>query len=823
MVRRRISVGFAGLFILGLTAGQAKPALLTDTKGPDLTQAVKNYLVEISEAKSSMMTSPETALIHARLASSLANPESMYGLTASWLEGEALLRSGHADQALVVLDQALRTGTGLTSSNQLEGDLLKARGQANTALGRVKEAMNDYQYAYEIFRKNHQDRSESVVLQLIATVYHEAGDEPQALKYFNQAAEGFSSDPALSVSLDNNIGLVLQDAGRLNDARVKFTQALMIANKLGSNNLKVLMLINLARTATMGKHYDEARGLVQKGLTLARQDNEVAAERPFLLGVAAEVALANGNTSDAGHFLDQVFDGVDLTLTPVRYRDIHMAAAQAYEALGDPEKALAHEKALKRIDDLTHSLAASASAALVAARFDFTNQDLRITRLKKGELERDISLAREKERVRNIIFLALSLGFGVVSVAAIGGLLYLRWSRNRIRAARDQLATANLKLGNALNAKTQFLAMASHELRTPLNGILGITQVLLAIDDLQESSRQRISLVHSAGETMKSLVDDLLDVAKTEQASIDIQSRPFDLREMLNGVRAFWSDKASGKSIDLVVDIDVPERAVGDQARLRQIVYNLLLNAIKFTESGKVELLAHHVEGELLVRVTDTGLGIAPEDQERIFEPFTQVDSGTARQFGGTGLGLSICRNIARAMGGDVTVESRLGAGASFVMRVPLQVVDAVSAITPQGANSMVLVLDPNPLNCGILKAVLGPRFGPVLTARSLDAVEGGWARSNFETILADVAALGPEADRLDALGRLTSRWPEACVTLLTEKPFEVPAAAVADLDILVKPISFPAIVEHLCARRPTPVLNSAEVASGTPVRLARR
>ena len=228
-------------------------------------------------------------------------------------------------------------------------------------------------------------------------------------------------------------------------------------------------------------------------------------------------------------------------------------------------------------------------------------------------------MARSKESLRNVVIFALSLGSLIVSGAGLAGFLYMRRSRDSIRAGRDQLTVANRQLEKALSAKTEFLAMASHEMRTPLNGILGITQVLLHGDRLQDDMRRRISLVQSAGEAMKLLVDDLLDVAKTENGSESLKCEPFPLRATIEGACTFWEDKATAKNLTLSATVHVQEQAIGDQIRLKQIISNLLSNAIKFTDAGEVRLSADYLAGELVVKVSDTGVGIEPEDHDRIF------------------------------------------------------------------------------------------------------------------------------------------------------------------------------------------------------------
>lgn len=304
---------------------------------------------------------------------------------------------------------------------------------------------------------------------------------------------------------------------------------------------------------------------------------------------------------------------------------------------------------------------------------------------------------------------------------------HMRESRDSIRIAHDELAIANVALDHALKARTDFLAMTSHEIRTPLNGVMGMTQVILADRSLPDGLREKVRLVHASGETMAALVDDLLDVAKMESGTISIVKAQMDLHRLFDETVAVWSDKAQVKGLSLVGErTAAPALIEEDAGRLRQILFNLLANAIKFTETGEVSVsvsVASGSDGEQLVfTVADTGIGIAPGELERIFEPFTQVDDSRTRKYEGTGLGLAISRRLADAMGGELTVDSQLGVGSRFTVKLPLHRVSAVSgAATPAVslAAASVLLVESNPLARGVLRAALSDQVGALEIADS--------------------------------------------------------------------------------------------------------
>jgi CheY-like chemotaxis protein/anti-sigma regulatory factor (Ser/Thr protein kinase) len=212
-----------------------------------------------------------------------------------------------------------------------------------------------------------------------------------------------------------------------------------------------------------------------------------------------------------------------------------------------------------------------------------------------------------------------------------------------------------------------------------------------------------------------------------ETGNMTIEHLPFDLRAILREVSRLWEEQARARGLAFTLDLTAcPERIVGDAARLRQISFNLLSNALKFTESGSIVMRAVAIDDaadpKLVIEIVDTGIGIPADKHEIIFESFRQVDAGTTRKFGGTGLGLAICRNLARAMDGDVTVRSEAGQGALFRLELPLVRAEAIDEAAPDTAGMRSLViLDRNPIARSMLRAVLEARAGSITFAGSVD------------------------------------------------------------------------------------------------------
>ncbi|MFO0959935.1 MAG: ATP-binding protein [Isosphaeraceae bacterium] len=244
----------------------------------------------------------------------------------------------------------------------------------------------------------------------------------------------------------------------------------------------------------------------------------------------------------------------------------------------------------------------------------------------------------------------------------------------------DELAQANLALFEMNRLKSDFLATMSHELRTPLNSIIGFSEVLSTSDSINERQRRYATNIQNSGKMLLAMINDILDLAKIESGKMEVRAEDFSIRDVCEALANLMRPMADKKAIDLECDLDEAIPLLRqDPGKIRQIVYNLLSNAIKFTpEGGRVTLRAYPAGRNVVIEVADTGIGIAAEDRDKIFEKFRQLNAPTVdgvltREHQGTGLGLSIVRELCRLLGGDIVLDSEPGKGSTFTVQVPMQ------------------------------------------------------------------------------------------------------------------------------------------------------
>jgi signal transduction histidine kinase/CheY-like chemotaxis protein len=321
----------------------------------------------------------------------------------------------------------------------------------------------------------------------------------------------------------------------------------------------------------------------------------------------------------------------------------------------------------------------------------------------------------------------------------------------------------------ANQAKSNFLATMSHEIRTPLNGVLGMAQAMTA-EELSGVQRERLKVIRRSSENLLAVLNDLLDLSKIEASALELEIVDFDLEHLIRGVTAAFQPGAQKKGVDFQfsVDPDVCGHYSGDSARIRRVLYNLAGNAVKFTDKGGIVLSVTREGGSVVFRVSDTGIGIAPDNLEHLFDDFYQADASSTRRYGGMGLGLAICRDLVGLMGGEIEAASILGQGSTFTVRLPLKAAfQAPEAPAPEAraapetdpGDLRVLAAEDNETNQLVLRTLLEQAgVSPTFVNNGRRAVEA-WEAQDWDIVLMDIQM--PEMDGVTATRVIRAREAE--------------------------------------------------------------
>ncbi len=385
-------------------------------------------------------------------------------------------------------------------------------------------------------------------------------------------------------------------------------------------------------------------------------------------------------------------------------------------------------------------------------------------------------------------------------VTAIAATIWLAHQARRLREASSRAETAN-------RAKSEFLANMSHEIRTPLNGVVAMADAL-GREGLPPRQREMIDIIRTSGETLERLLSDILDSAKIEAGQLSLEAAPFPLVQMVQDIGALWRARAEDKGLILGVEIDpnTPSAVSGDVVRVRQVLGNLVSNAVKFTGQGEVRVTVRaEDDGQILFRVTDTGVGFDQTQMSRLFTRFQQADGSITRQYGGTGLGLAISRDLVQRMGGDMGCASTPGEGAAFWFRLPLPAVETTlstvdempaAPVESRDGPLRILLADDHPANRKVVEVLLSVADVEIVSVEDGRQAVEAFRKDRFDLILMDMQM--PVMDGLTAtrdIRRLekASGTPRTPVLMLTANAMaeHVEAGVEAGADgHLAKPIT---------------------------------
>jgi two-component system sensor histidine kinase/response regulator len=349
---------------------------------------------------------------------------------------------------------------------------------------------------------------------------------------------------------------------------------------------------------------------------------------------------------------------------------------------------------------------------------------------------------------------------------------------NELKTSNQVAIDARKEAEHAAQAKSIFLATMSHEIRTPMNGVIGMTS-LLSETGLNDEQRDYVNVISTSGEALLNVINDILDYSKIESGHLDLEEQNFELHKCIEDVIDLFTKRAAVQNLDLLYEIDhqLPETLIGDGFRLRQILINLISNAMKFTQRGEVHLTVKQVAVDentvsILFEIRDTGIGIPEEKLSKLFKPFSQVDSSNTRKFGGTGLGLVISEKLVNLMHGAISVKSKLDEGTVFAFTIKaIAGTEAPPAAVfhdpAQNIGKKVLVVDDNHTNLRILKGQLELwNFIPIISSNPAEALEMLLSSTNYDLVITDMQM--PEMDGVQLAQRIRKNHISTPIILLS-------------------------------------------------------
>ncbi|NOX48840.1 MAG: tetratricopeptide repeat protein, partial [Chlorobi bacterium] len=661
-------------------------------------------------------------------------------------------------------------------------------------LGEDEKALQNYKEALQICKEN--NFSKELVNALVSTgnIYWYAGDNKKALSYYNKAKataenEGLMADAGSGII--NNIGNVYRSMGQYDKALEYYKESLAYSNKAGDQNMKAVIIKNRGIAYKEKGNYSkaikdlyESKQIAEKNqlLRIVKEDLENLAETYSLLGNFKKAFEVHKEYTRLKDSLDNQEAMNKLVMLQLQHSE---KEKEQQETIVQTENALVStKKSNLRNYIILLSLFISISVLIIINRFK--------TKLKahKELVEMNANLERRVEE---------------------------RTKRYREENERRKMAQEQAELAN--DAKNRFLATISHEVRTPINAIIGFCDLTIN-SNIDKVHQKNLSRVKDSSTHLLALIKDILDYSQIESGEYELKKETFDLTELINSViNAFYLD-AESKKIKLSFNKTgtVPKYFIGDPDAVRQILYNLIGNALKFTEKGEVsvsvkveEIIAKGEKVKIGFEVKDTGIGISQLKQKLIFKGFTQVDGSSSRKYGGAGLGLTISKHFVEMMDGEILVKSKKGEGSTFSFQLTLKenkkkVSEDIKAITEEKKPMHILVAEDNFLNAQVVAAFL-KRLGHTskVVNNGLEALQI-LTKEEFDAVLMDIEM--PKMDGIEAtiairLGKENIINPDIPIIALTAhalKDYEEKSFKAGMNSYLTKPVDIDKLSEILVA-----------------------
>lgn len=709
-------------------------------------------------------------------------------------------------------------------------------GNTYAVQGKFQEALGFFVKSHELHKAISDRKAMATTFNNIGTVYYELGNFTQALDYLLQGlkiAEAIDDKVNLA-RLSNNLGNVYIRQKNNEKALEYLSYSLKLKQESGDkntlahaynnvalvhSNLKQfdLALQNLLKSAELAKDVNDQRGVTRAYNNIGELYNKQGKYREALEYLNKSITIKNEIDDNEGLISAYLYRGGGSYFYLGQYelakqdcerslelaQDMNVLIAEqesceclskVWEKLGNYNKSLNYFRLAIQAKDSLFNKEKTQEITRQDMQYQFEKQQLADSiAFNNQKAEQELRYAQDISKQRNKVNLVI---FSTIGLLIIGG-IYWRSRQKSIKLKQERDVISRLKQVDKL--KDQFLANTSHELRTPLNGIIGLSESLKdgVAGKLSGKAIENLDMIVNSGKRLSNLVNDILDFSKLKNKDLSLAIQPVDIYPVADLVLKVSSALAKGKALKLVNAIpkDIP-LIEADENRLQQILYNLVGNAIKFTEKGKVEINAVEDSGFLSVWVSDTGIGIAEDKFDAIFKSFEQVDGDETRAYGGTGLGLAVTKQLVELHGGKIKVESEVGVGSTFRFTLPLSKEnrgvqaatykdDAIQSINKNGTedtievleeanfqtfNSTILIVDDEPINRRVLENHLTVAGYNVVEVGSGKEALDLMAKNTFDLVLLDIMMPNMSGYEVCETIRKTYSTSELPIVLLTAK-----------------------------------------------------
>lgn len=733
-------------------------------------------------------SNPDSALYYSELqyelASSIKNRE--YQVRALNVQGDFYLLKGEPDKALDILNEALKLSEDLSNQQAKQNTLgniarvFSSKGDFDKSLEyylqrlKLSEELDDQagigmsllEIGRNYVRKgdltsglDHLKRAKKIyeainhhyflakVRSTMAPIYMQQGNAEEALELFTENLayfEEFGNKTFVAACLSNIAG-VYSYQGNNQKALEYLERASVHFEELGNVPYVASLSQNIGKTYQMEGNLDLSLEYFKKGLKLSEQikDKRAVANANHSIG---SIRAAQGNHKEAINYITKALTAYQEMEDVNRISGTSGALVNSYKATGNYKKAFEMNELHFKMRDSVNSKENQKAMIELQVQSDYDKQKA----LDDLENEKQIAIETQKTKAQQRLTIAVGAGLLLISLLALGIF-------NRLKVTRKQKAIIEeqkIKVEQSEKYKEQFLANMSHEIRTPMHAISGMVNILER-NEHPPSQDVFLNAMRTSSENLVVILNDVLDLSKIEAGKLEVEHIPMSPVSVIENVTQLLKFKAEEKGLELSYDIasDVPELVMGDPARWNQILINLVGNAIKFTEKGEVAISLTLENEQLKFAVTDTGIGIAKEKLEHIFEAFEQAKGSTARYYGGTGLGLNISKQLVELQHGKIWAESLEGQGSTFFVTLPLAIAsaDAIGQdfISEENLKAMrdslegirILIAEDNPFN----QMIAQDDLSFYLKDATIDTVENGalavekFQANAYDLILMDV------------------------------------------------------------------------------------